>query len=111
METHLCKNCENEYTEDFCNRCGQKTPHRISMQHIGHDLLHAFTHADKGVVHLFIQLFKHSGGVEREYIIEGKRKKYLRPLQYLLIIASIAVFIVLASHLMDHTMASSPFKP
>jgi hypothetical protein len=110
METHLCQNCGNEYKGEFCNRCGQKTVHRVSLGHIAHEAVHAFTHADKGIIHLFIELFKRPGMVAREYIIEGKRKRYFNPVQYLLIIASIATFVVLTTHLMDHVMQDNPFS-
>ena len=64
METHLCKNCGNEYSENYCNRCGQKTVHRITLSHVGHEVVHAVTHADKGIIHLqFFQERTFKGGV------------------------------------------------
>ena len=105
MEQHICKNCGTTYTDGFCNHCGQKTAHRITMGHIGHDVLHAFTHADKGIIYLFLQLFIRPGIVAREYIIEGKRKKYFSPFQYVLIVGSIAAFVMVNSHFMENTMA------
>jgi hypothetical protein len=111
METHLCQNCGNEYSENYCNRCGQKTIHRISLSHIGHEAFHAITHADKGIIHLFVQLLIRPGVVARAFIIEGKRKKYYNPVQYLLIIASIATFIVVTTHMMDYMMDVNPMRP
>jgi hypothetical protein len=111
METHICQNCGNEYTEQYCNRCGQKTVHRIELSHIGHEIFHAITHADKGFLHLFLQLFVRPGVVAREFIVEGKRKKYYNPVQYLLIIASLATFIVVYTHMMDYMMEVNPFRP
>ncbi|HRD56577.1 MAG TPA: hypothetical protein PK504_00945 [Ferruginibacter sp.] len=72
MKNHICQNCNNEFNGEFCNQCGQKIVHRITMPHLWHDLIHAFTHADKGFFHLLIALFKKPGAVAREYILEGK---------------------------------------
>jgi hypothetical protein len=105
MNQHTCKNCGNSFTEEYCNRCGQKVSHRITIKHIFHDVTHAFTHADKGIFNLFLQLFIRPGKVAREYIIEGKRKKYFNPFQYILILGSIAAFVAVNSHYMENTMA------
>ncbi|RYY49397.1 MAG: DUF3667 domain-containing protein [Chitinophagaceae bacterium] len=104
MTKHTCPNCNNEFEGFFCNICGQKEPHRITMSHIGHDLAHAFTHADKGFFYLMGQLFIRPGIVAREYILEGKRKRYFLPLQYLLILGTIATIIVVNSHFIENTM-------
>ena len=72
------------------------------MAHLWHDLVHAFTHADKGFFHLFVALFKNPGKVAREYILEGKRKRYFAPLQYLIIVGAIATFVVVNTHYMEN---------
>lgn len=99
----VCTNCGNSFRGPFCNECGQKITHRISMAHIGHDMLHAFTHADKGIFHLLLQLFIKPGVVAREYIIEGKRKKYFLPFQYILIIGTIAAFVAVNTNFIEQT--------
>jgi Protein of unknown function (DUF3667) len=104
MEQHICANCGNTFTDEFCNHCGQKISHRITLKHIFHDIAHAFTHADKGLLNLFLQLFARPGIVAREYIVEGKRKKYFNPFQYILILGSIAVFVAVNSHFIQTTM-------
>ncbi|MEN9598710.1 MAG: hypothetical protein RL596_1021 [Bacteroidota bacterium] len=91
-----CLNCNNplQPNQSFCASCGQKTnTHRFNMQHFGHELVHAFTHADKGVFHLIKELTLHPGKVLREYITEGKRKKYFNPFTLLLIVAGISVIV------------------
>ncbi len=108
MNEHTCKNCENTFTASYCNVCGQKLAHRISMKHIWHDIVHAFTHADKGIFHLFFQLFIRPGIVAREYIVDGKRKRYFNPFQYILIVGSIAAFVAVNSHFMENTMTMMP---
>lgn len=76
------------------------------MAHISHDMLHAFTHADKGFFFLMLQLFKKPGTVAREYILEGKRKKYFLPFQYILILGAIATFVAVNLHFFEQTTAA-----
>ena len=101
---HQCPNCDNNFEGQYCNKCGQQVAHRITMRHIGHDLAHAFTHTDKGFFHLMLALYRNPGKVAREYILEQKRKRYVTPFQYLLIIGAVATFIVVNSHFMINTM-------
>jgi len=98
-----CSNCNHAFTGEFCNQCGQKNSHRLTMGHLAHDVVHAITHADKGFFHLFLQLFYKPGVVAKEYIIEGKRKRYFLPFQYLVIISAIATFVAVNSHFFDTT--------
>ncbi|MEO6734038.1 MAG: DUF3667 domain-containing protein [Ferruginibacter sp.] len=55
-------------------------------------MVHYFTHADKGLFYLLIQLITRTGTVAREFV-KGKRKKYFPPLNFFLIVAAIYVFI------------------
>lgn len=103
---NICKNCDNPFTGEFCNECGQKVSHKITMGHIAHEFLHSFTHADKGFFHLLVQLFIRPGTVGREYIIEGKRKRYFMPFQYILIIGALAAFVAVNSHYFSNSMST-----
>ena len=105
MKNNICANCSNHFSAEFCNKCGQKIPHKITMSHIGHELVHTFTHADKGFFYLLIQLFIKPGIVGREYILEGKRKKYFMPFQYIFIIGSIGTFVAVNSHFFSNTLS------
>jgi len=102
-----CTNCDTPLAGKFCSACGQKITHRITLHHIWHEFVHAFTHADKGFFFLFVQLSKRPGTVAREYILEGKRKKYFSPFQYILIIGAVATFIMTSTHIMDNIMKES----
>jgi hypothetical protein len=83
----------------FCPTCGQKSDtHRLTMAHIWHDLVHAFTHADKGFLFTLKELAIRPGTVAREYI-QGKRKKYFNPFSFLIIVVGITL------------LANSVFKP
>ncbi len=67
--------------------------HRFTMPHFVHEVFHAFTHADKGVIHLMKNLAIRPGVTAREYILEGKRKKYFNPFTFLLLVLGFSVFI------------------
>ena len=89
-----CLNCNKllRSDESFCSSCGQKTAiHRLTLHDLLHDTIHYFTHADKGIFHLLKELAIRPGKVARAYV-SGARKKYFSPLNFLLIIAGIVVF-------------------
>lgn len=74
---------------NFCSNCGQKAEtHRITFKHVIHELIHAFTHTDKGFFLLIKSLITKPGIVAKEYL-EGKRKKYFNPLSFLVITAAL----------------------
>jgi len=76
----------------FCPSCGQnKHVHPVTFGHFLHDATHFFTHADKGIFPLLKNLAIRPGVVGREYL-EGKRKKYMSPLNFLLIVLGLFVF-------------------
>lgn len=91
-----CPNCSADLDSGFkfCPNCGQDTHiHRFNLAHIFHEGFHAFTHADKGVLQLIWGLTIRPGVVAREYILEGKRKKYFNPFTFLLLVLGFAVFV------------------
>jgi hypothetical protein len=97
METHtqtltFCKNCGNEFEENFCNRCGQKEVHRITLHYVLHNMMHVFLHADKGIFPFMVKLIYQPGYIAREFI-DGKRKIF-NPFQYLLFSVAIIVFLL-----------------
>src|SRR5688572_15298735 len=88
-----CKNCSNEFEGKYCNNCGQRADlHRFTLKHALHDFIHTFTHVDSGLFFLMKELFLRPGIVAKEYI-EGKRKKYFNPMQYLVLMVAIATFL------------------
>lgn len=89
-------------SQNFCANCGQKSPvHRFTIKHFIHESFHAFTHADKGLLHLLKELLLRPGVVAREYIA-GKRKKYYNPFTFFLLLA--------AFYVLSGTIASSSTK-
>ena len=89
----ICKNCDASFDSKFCPNCGQKADiHAITVKHVLHDFLHAFTHADKGFLMLAKELLTKPGIIAREYV-EGKRKKYFNPLSFLVITSAVSAYI------------------
>jgi len=105
MEQYTCKNCVNQFEGLFCNVCGQKPAHRLDIKHVLHEVAHVFTHADKGIFNFVKKVLTHPGTMALEYV-EGKRKKYFNPFQYLFLIVGVTVFALSKSHIMEDTMNS-----
>jgi len=104
-----CKNCDAVIDGNFCAHCGQKAEvHRITVGHVLHDLVHAFTHADKGIFRLAKQLLLKPGVVAREYV-EGKRKRYFNPLSFLVLTMAISAWLSYKSGYFESM--SRPRKP
>ena len=94
MQASNCQNCNHLLSEtyNFCPICSQTTHiHRFSIKHLLHEFFHAFTHTDRGILLLLKGLATNPGVVLKEYIIEGKRKKYFSPFTFLLIVLGISV--------------------
>ena len=96
----ICKNCESEFEGKFCGNCGQKhIEGRFNLKELLHNFFHAFTHLDRGILFLIKELFLRPGIVSAEYI-NGKRKKYYNPLQFLIITVAVSTFIAVNYSLM-----------
>ncbi len=88
-----CKNCETVFDGRFCPNCSQKADtHRFTIKHFLHELFHAITHTDRGILFLVKEMFLRPGLAMREYVM-GKRKKYFSPITYFLIITAIQVMV------------------
>jgi hypothetical protein len=104
MTALKCSNCASPLDPAFkyCPHCGQSTTiHRFNIKHLIHEFLHAFTHTDKGALILLRDLVVRPSTVLREYIAEGKRKKYFNPFTLLLLVLGITVFMSSIFHPMQ----------
>ncbi len=89
-----CRNCAATLAADqrFCGACGQRVIQgRLTIREIGHDVIHAFTHADRSIFALIGALVRRPGRVAREYV-DGHRKRYFGPFAFLVISVGIASF-------------------
>jgi hypothetical protein len=102
MENH-CQNCSNSITTEqkFCSNCGQKTDtHRLNFHFIGHEIVHAFIHADKSIFNLTKLMVVQPGVVAKNYV-EGQRKRYFNPFSYFLIAVGIMAILTKVFHIME----------
>lgn len=106
-----CPNCGNQLSQavQFCPECGQSAhTKRLDMHHILHDLVHVFTHADKGFLYLTKELALRPGITAKAYM-QGKRKQYFNPFSYLVLTVAVSAFLTNYFHLLEvDTQNSNP---
>jgi hypothetical protein len=96
LEGGSCLNCGTALVpaHGFCGACGQRvSPARLTMGAIGHEIVHALTHADHSIFALVRSLIRRPGHVAREYI-EGKRKRYFGPWAFLVVTVGLASIVI-----------------
>lgn len=92
MEEVMCKNCGTEFKGEFCPNCGQKgRVGRLRIRQGVEDLVGIFTNFDTGFMHTCLELIYRPGYMMYDYI-KGHRKEYVKPIQLLFLLASIAMF-------------------
>ena len=92
-----CLNCGGAMNngQKYCGECGQRVIEgRLTLHHVGHDLVHAITHADHSIFRLVKELAWRPGRVAREFI-GGQRKKHFGPFAFLFIAVAFASFVIL----------------
>src|SRR4051812_32868651 len=107
-----CANClyPLESTDQFCPNCGQKKHwRRFTLADIFWEFTQAFTDLDKGILHLVGQLAIRPGIAAREYILEGKRKKYFNPFSFLLLVLGFYLSVNALTH--PYTRVEKPPEP
>lgn len=79
---HTCKSCGNVFTGIFCNVCGEKViqPSDRSFKNFIGSFLTAITLADNRFLKTLWLTIKNPGFLSKEYA-NGRRVKYIRPLQ------------------------------
>ncbi|OXA90980.1 DUF3667 domain-containing protein [Flavobacterium hercynium] len=84
-----CKNCDQNYSGNYCNNCGQPAEtHKINAHFLWHDIQHGLLHFDKGILYSFQQLFSRPGHSIREFI-EGKRVKHFKPISLVVVLGTL----------------------
>ena len=80
-----CKNCGANVNDSYCSHCGQKTAaERISFHYIWHEVVHFFTHFEKGFLFTSWGMIVRPGNVVTDFV-KGKRKIYQPPVSFFLI--------------------------
>jgi hypothetical protein len=93
---YTCTNCNQTFTKNFCNGCGQKKVSRITNAHLVHEVMHVALHADKGIFPFMKRLVLSPGIIAREFI-EGKRKIF-NPLQFLVLSVGFVIVLMSLTH-------------
>lgn len=89
----VCKNCQNIFSGNYCNNCGQTADtHKINFHFLWHDIQHGLLHFDKGILYSFKELFTRPGHSVREFI-EGKRVRHFKPLSLVVVLATLYGFL------------------
>ena len=87
----VCKNCGTELSDLYCGHCGQKAKvERITLLFIWHEIVHFFTHIEKGFFFTTGSMLIRPGSTAKNFI-EGRRKHYQQPVSYILIWAAIYI--------------------
>jgi len=91
---NTCKNCNNEFEGKFCNQCGQniKENNRLSSGEAIKDFVATTLSSDKILIKTFIDLVRQPGTVGLAYI-RGQRKKFVKPIQYLVIMLTLVAIL------------------
>jgi len=69
----------------------------MNFHFLWHDVLHSLFHFENGILFTAIQLFTRPGNAIREFI-DGKRVKYVKPISFLLLLATIHALLYHAFH-------------
>ncbi|MBN1821317.1 MAG: DUF3667 domain-containing protein [Prolixibacteraceae bacterium] len=105
-ETRICKNCGSSQVENYCSHCGQKVyKKRFTIKSFFAVLFDALN-LEKGILYTLKMLFVNPGKVIHDYL-SGSTKRYVNPLNYLLIIAGINAFLVLYLNILDNSVEMS----
>jgi len=98
----VCLNCGQGLAPPgcFCPQCGQAPAHRLSTGHVLHEVLHVFTHADKGIFAFIPQVLFRPGALVADYLA-GRRKRHFNPFQFLLLLAGFATLLAKKLHYYD----------
>lgn len=92
-EDKICQNCGEHIEKKFCPECGQKnTESRRSFYVLFSDFFTTLLNYDNSFWRTLKELFISPGKLTREYM-EGKRKKYLPPVQLYLFVSFLVFFI------------------
>ena len=85
----ICKNCEQEFTGNFCHHCGQKNiSGRLNFKFVLQDFIANLFNLEAPILRTVKELTIRPGKFCRDFI-EGKRVSKYKPVQYYLLIATV----------------------
>jgi hypothetical protein len=92
----ICKNCGNVAVGNYCNNCGQKTDiDRLNFSYLLKEITDSFFQLNYGFFYTLRELFIAPGKSITEFL-NGKRKKYFKPVSYLFILSTVYFLVTIA---------------
>lgn len=92
----VCKSCGNPGNGKYCPRCGQAMAvKRLSLHEMVHEVLHFFTHVEKGFLYTLKMLVTAPGKMQKEYV-DGVRVRHQKPFSMFFISATASALIYYA---------------
>ncbi|WP_297695421.1 DUF3667 domain-containing protein [uncultured Eudoraea sp.] len=92
-ESKYCRNCGAQVTNKYCENCGQRTSvYKVSFKETINDFIDAAFSLNAPLFITLKQLVVNPGIVLREYL-EGKRKKYYKPVAFF-ILTTVAYLVI-----------------
>ena len=100
-----CRNCDAPLDGAYCSLCGEKRldHHDLSLGHFVHHSLHDLTHFDTKLFRSLWPLLAKPGHLTREWI-EGRRTRYVKPLQMFIMLNIIFFFFGSMAGLLPFTL-------
>ncbi len=93
----LCGNCAVPLTGPFCNQCGQRhRTERLTLRQLAAELPTRHLNLNAGLLHTFVELWRRPGQVARDYVA-GQRVRYMSPLGYFLLAATLQLIMLALS--------------
>ncbi|MDO4496548.1 MAG: DUF3667 domain-containing protein [Bacteroidales bacterium] len=92
MEETVCMNCDTHFHGNYCPNCGQAAKtHRLSFMGVIRDVLQLIGDLDSRSIRTCLELFYRPGHMIREYVLDGKRAPYLKPISMLFFLSTIYI--------------------
>lgn len=92
----ICKNCGTVASGNYCSNCGQRTDiGRLNFSYLLKEITDSFFQLNHGFFYTLRELFIAPGKSITEFL-NGKRKKYFKPISYLFILSTIYFLVTIA---------------
>ena len=93
LHPHICKNCSNQFSGNYCNACGEKvyTQKDKKLSHLFGEAFHFVTHFEGTFFNTLKAIFTDPGKLSGDYC-DGLRKKYFKPLSLFLLLVILYLF-------------------
>ena len=84
-----CKNCGEKVQGKYCSHCGQSSHiDKLTLSNLLNELAESVFQINRGFFYTLKELFSRPGDRIKEYL-GGRRKKYFKPISYVLLLSTI----------------------